>query len=173
MRWLRRPKNGSRHPISGRKASFHRAGSSAYTDGGGGWISTPQGQGGLTGLQWDQVRGDLFRLYYRLLLSDQVKGRTINAIDDTTVEISEAGDIVRLNMNPDTGLPASLDYQAKQPQGPPLKVEDNFSGFREVDGIKFPVQFTILNGGRKFADVTVTEIRLNTGLKEQDLARRR
>jgi hypothetical protein len=144
----------------------------AYTDGKGGWISTPQGQGPLTGQQLEQVRGDLFRLYVRLLLSDQQSDRTVNAIDDESVEISGPGEIVTLKMNPDTGLPASIYYQSKPAQGPPLKVEDTYSEFREVDGIKFPVQLTILNGGRKFADVTVTDIRLNTGLKEQDLARR-
>ena len=144
----------------------------AYTDGKGGWINTPQGQGPLTGQQLEQVRGDLFRMYVRLLLSDQQSDRTVNAVDDETVEISGPGEIVTLKMNPDTGLPASIYYQSKPAQGPPLKVEDTYSEFREVDGIKFPVQLTILNGGRKFADVTVTEIRLNTGLKEQDLARR-
>jgi hypothetical protein len=43
----------------------------AYTDGKIGWISTPQGWGALTGAQRSQVLGDLFRVYYRLLLSDR------------------------------------------------------------------------------------------------------
>jgi hypothetical protein len=75
-------------------------------------------------------------------------------------------------MNPETGLPTSLYYESVPVSGPPVKVEDTLADFQEVDGIKFPFQITILDGGKKFADVTVTEIRLNTGLKEQDLAKK-
>src|ERR1019366_1883673 len=70
-------------------STFPAGGVSAYTDGKVGWISTPQGWGALTGAQRSQVLGDLFRIYYRLLLSDRLEGRTVNAIDASSVQISD------------------------------------------------------------------------------------
>ena len=55
-----------------------------------GWISTPQGEGPLVGLQLDQVRGTLFRLYFRLLLSDRIPGRTLTVTGNGGVEVSSA-----------------------------------------------------------------------------------
>ena len=63
----------------------------AYSDGRIGWIATPQGQGMLAGAQLKQVKGDLFRLYFRLMLSDRIEGRTVNAADSGMVTLREAG----------------------------------------------------------------------------------
>ena len=56
--------------------------------------------------------------------------------------------------------------------GPPLYTEDVLDDYRDVDGIKLPYKITINQSGKKFADVTVTEYKLNSGLKLSDLARR-
>ena len=61
---------------------------SAYSDGQAGWIATPQGGGPLAGAQLKQVQGDLFRLYFRLLLSDRLPDRQVNYIGENTIEIS-------------------------------------------------------------------------------------
>ena len=36
-------------------------------------------------------------------------------------------------------------------------------------GIKVPYSFTLLQGGQKFADVTVIDFQVNKGLKVEDL----
>ncbi|HEV3202301.1 MAG TPA: pitrilysin family protein [Bryobacteraceae bacterium] len=145
---------------------------SAYWDGQNGWLAAPQGTGVLAGAQLKQVQGDLFRLYFRLLLSDRIEGRTVNAAADDTIEISDAsGEIARVVVNSD-GLPASVLYDAVRMAGPPVAVEEDFSDFREVAGIKVPYVVRIVQGGQKFADVTVTDFRVNTGLKVQDLGKR-
>jgi hypothetical protein len=56
--------------------------------------------------------------------------------------------------------------------GAPLFTEDVYDDYRDVNGIKMPFKITINQGGRRFADVTVTEHKLNTGIKTTDLARR-
>ena len=77
----------------------------AYTDGKIGWISTPQGWGALTGAQRSQVFGDLFRVYYRLLLSDRLEGRTVNAIDGNSVQITDTtGQVASVEFDPQTHL---------------------------------------------------------------------
>ena len=145
----------------------------AFTDGKIGWISTPQGWGALAGTQSKQVFGDLFRLYFRLLLSDRLEGRTVNAIDDTTVQISDAtGQVASLEFDPKTWLPRKVSYDTPQAAGPPLYSEDVYDDFRDIAGIKIPFKLTINQGGHKFADVVVNQYRINTGIKPVDLAKR-
>ncbi|HEV2445276.1 MAG TPA: hypothetical protein VGS58_05120, partial [Candidatus Sulfopaludibacter sp.] len=145
----------------------------AYTNGKDGWISTPQGSGPLAGAQLKQVQGDLFRLYFRLLLSDRIAGRTLTALDENTIEIADAdGQTVRMTFDPQTGLPQKLNYETAQAAGPPISVQDSYSDFRDVGGIQMPFKTTIMQGDQKFADVTVTEAKVNSGLKLEDMERR-
>jgi zinc protease len=145
----------------------------AYTDGRLGWISTPQGWGGLVGTQLKQVQGDLFRTWFRLMLSDLVEGRTVNAVDGTTIQISDAAGMeCKVEFDSQSGLPRRVTYDTAQAIGAPLYTEDIFEDFREVEGIKLPFKITINQGGRKFADVSVKEYQLNSGLKQVELSRR-
>jgi zinc protease len=144
---------------------------SAYTDGKIGWIATPQGWGALAGPQSKQVLGDLFRLYFRLLLSDRLEGRTVNAVDDNTVQISDtAGQVASVEFDPQTGLPHRVSYDTAQAAGPPIYTEDVYDDFRDIGGVKLPFKITINQGGRRFADVLVKQYRINTGIKPIDLA---
>lgn len=146
---------------------------SAYSDGKEGWISTPQGSGALMGAQLKQVQGDLFRLYFRLLLSDRIPGRTVNALDDATVEIGDAGrQVVRVMFDPQTGMPRKMLYESVHAAGPPVAVQETLSDFREVGGIRVPYRIEITQEGTKFAGVIVTDFRINTGLKLADLEKK-
>lgn len=146
---------------------------SAYSDGKAGWISTPQGWGALAGAQLKQQQGDLFRSYFRLLLSDRIEARTVNAVDQNIVEITDTtGQLARLEFDPATGLPKRTTYDTPQQSGAPLFTEEVYDDFREVAGIKVPFKTVITQGGRKFADVAVTDCKINAGLKLVDLARR-
>jgi hypothetical protein len=143
---------------------------SAYTDGRIGWIATPQGSGPLAGAQLKQVQGDLFRLYFRLLLSDRIAGRKVNALDDNTVEISDTGGaIARLELNAETGLPQRLLYEVARASGPPIPEEEVWADFQEVAGVKVPQKTTIMQGGRKFAEMKLTECKVNSGIQLQEL----
>ena len=145
----------------------------AYSDGKSGWIVTPQGTGPLTGPQLKQVQGNLFRFYFRLLLSDRIPGRQVNYVGENTVEISgESGESARLVVNPDTGLPDRVTYEAVHTAGPQVMVEERYTRFGEVAGVKLPFAITILQGGRNFAEVSVKDYKVNTGLKVEDLRRR-
>ena len=141
---------------------------SAYYDGSQGWISTPQGEGPLTGAQLSQVQGDLFRLYFQLLLSDRLAGRTLAASDSHSLDITGA-ESAHVTFDAATGLPQTVSYEAVHVAGPPMQVEDAYSDFRDVDGIKVPFKIVIMQGGQKFADVTVQEVKFNSGLKLADL----
>jgi zinc protease len=146
---------------------------SAYWDGKVGWYASFRSWTPLAGAQLKSVQGDLFRVYFPFLLSDRTEGRTVNAIGEHTVEISDqAGNIVQLEIDAESGLPSRLLYQSSPVQGPPQTMQEDYADFREVNGIRMPHQVTILHGGRKYADVRVDEVRLNTGLRIEDLRRR-
>jgi zinc protease len=145
-----------------------------YFDGKTGRISTPNGEGPLTGAQLRQVRGDLLRLYVPLLLSDRMEGRTVNAVDDSTIEISDTnGEFARLVLDPASNMPSRVLYETLPSVGSQISVQEVFSDFREVEGIKLPHAITIMQSGQKFADVTVTGFQTNKGLKLTDLQKLR
>ncbi len=141
-----------------------------YSDGKTGWMSSPQGSGPLPPEQLKPVRAKLVRLYFPMLLSDRLEGRTVNQVADNALEILDSeGDSVRLYIDPKTGLPAKVEYASPQMGGPPAKIEETFDGFEEVNGIKVPNRMTITQNGHKYADVAVQSLKINTGLKPEDL----
>ena len=145
----------------------------AFCDGRAGWIAAPQGSGPLAGAQLKQVQSDLFRLYFRLLLSDRIEGRTVNALDDNTIEIADTtGQTARLELDAATGLPQRVLYEAARAGGPPIPAEEDWSDFQEIAGVKVPRGMTIMQGGRKYAEVKVTDFKVNSGIQPQELQKR-
>jgi zinc protease len=145
---------------------------SAYSDGKSGWLVVPQGTRSLVGPQLKQVQGDIFRIYFRMLLSDGSAGRTVNALDENTVQIQEDDQMEKVAFDPQTGLPQKVTYESVVVSGPPQPVEEDYSDFHDVDGVKVPFRVDILQGGKKFATVTVTDYKINTGLKPEELSKR-
>jgi hypothetical protein len=97
----------------------------------------------------------------------------VNAIDDTTLQISDAtGQVASVEFDPQTGLPKKVSYDTPQAAGPPIYSEDVYDDFRDIGGVKIPFKITINQGGHRFADVVVNQYRVNTGLKPLDLAKR-
>jgi hypothetical protein len=138
-----------------------------------GWIAVPQGSGPLAGAQLQQLQGDVFRLYFRLLLSDRLEGRTVNALNDNTVEIADAaGQTARLEFDAETYLPQRLIYEIPRAGGPSVSAEEDWSDFQEVAGVKAPHRITIIQSGRKYAEERITDFKVNSGIKLEDIQRR-
>jgi hypothetical protein len=55
--------------------------------------------------------------------------------------------------------------------GPLLVFEEEYSDFREVNGIQVPFHVTYHRGGKYLAESIVTRVEINTGLKLEDLER--
>lgn len=144
-----------------------------FFDGTSGWMVTPQGSGPLPEAQIKQIREGLFRAYFRLLLSDRAADRTVNLAGENELEISaKGGPAVRLFVDAKTGLPLKQTYRSAQPQGPPAAIEETFADFRDVQGIKVPHKISIVQNGNKFAEVTVQEFKINTGLTPEALSKK-
>jgi zinc protease len=143
---------------------------SMYCDGKLGWVSTARGSGPLRGSTLREMRNEVFHVYFSLLLAG---GEAIVvAVDDRTVEISAGDEIVRLVTDPATGLPQQLLYDSPQPSGPALPIEEEYSDFREVNGIQVPFHVTYHQGGKYLAESTVSQFQINIGLQLEDLERR-
>ncbi len=145
---------------------------SVYSDGASGWLSGAQGVQNLTPPVLKQIRGETFRQLAGLALSDRDPNRTVNYAGEGVIEISSKdGESVRLSVDEKTGLPAKVAYQQSAAEGGSA-VEEVFSDWRDVDGIRLPFQLTILQGGKKFAGVTVQDYKINSGLAPETLAKK-
>jgi hypothetical protein len=109
-------------------------------------------------------------VYFAMLLSDRLPGRAVSLAGDGALDISdEQGDAVRLFIDEKSGLPAKVEYTVPSMGAPPATIDETFDGFEEVNGIQTPNRMTITQNGHKYAAVTVQSLKINTGLKVEDL----
>jgi hypothetical protein len=145
---------------------------SVYSDGTSGWIAGMQGVQNLPPAVLKQIHGEAFRQIASLALSDRDPNRTVNQPSDGVLEISSKdGDSVSITVDEKTGLPAKLAYQQTPAEGG-TAVEETFSDWRDVDGIRLPFQWSIMQGGKKFAGVTIQDYKINSGLTAETLGKR-
>ena len=140
----------------------------SFTNGTNGWVKGPQGDGALVGPMLKQAQGEIFRSYFRLMTSDRDASRTVNYSGAGILDITDkSGGAVRLFIDEKTGLPQKQSYA-----GPQGTVEEIWSDLRSVDGVKVPFRITITQAGRKFAEVTVQDYKVNTGVTEAEMSKR-
>jgi zinc protease len=144
----------------------------AYTDGKTGWLTSPQGKMALSGPQLKQAQGELFRSYFSLLLSDRDPGRTVALAGDNRLKISDSnGNSVELKIDPATKLISTISYLQEQPSSQPMSINMDFSDYRFVDDIKVPFKYAATQNGKDMSETTVSDCKLNSGLKLEDLAK--
>ncbi len=143
-----------------------------YSDGNGGWLKGMQGVQNLSPAVLRQVRGEIFREIARLMLSDRDPDRVVNSVGEGVVEISSKnGPRVELQLDETTGVPLKLSYQ-ENGAGGAGSIEQTFSDWRDVDGLRLPFQWTVMQGGKKFADVKIQEYKINSGLTAEELSKK-
>jgi zinc protease len=142
----------------------------AYTDGKMGWLSTPQGFMPMPAPVLKQAQGEVFRNLPHVMLADRDPSLEVTATGENAVEISsQDGERVTIEFDASTGLPASETYQ--QP-GAAAKIEETFSDWRDVEGLKMPFKMTLLQNGKPAGELTVQGYKLNSGLKVEELSKR-
>jgi len=152
-----------------------------FVQGGEGWIQGPQGQRALPPAQLREARLQLLRVRERLLLSGRGPQRTVNFAGEgeaagepaEIVEVSGPEEFsVKLWIGSESGDLLKTAYQGTAMTGAPAAIEEVYSDFREVEGVRTPFQATVYQNGEKFADVTVKRVAYNTGLTAGDLSQR-
>ena len=142
----------------------------AYSDGQSGWLQTPQGNIPMPPPVIQQVRGELFRVWTALALSDRDPERIVNFAGNATIEISgKQNENIKVQVDEQTGLPLKRSYQMP---GAPVAIEEELADWRDVGGIKLPQKITITQGGHKAGESIVSQIEINTGLKAEELSKK-
>ena len=140
----------------------------AFTNGTMGWVKSPQGESPLMGPMLKQAQGEIFRSYFSLLSSDRDPNRTVSYVGPGLLDIADkSGVSIRLSVDESTGLPLKSSYT-----GPQGAIEETWSDLRAVDGMKAPFKITVSQGGKKFSEVTVQDLKVNTGITEAELSKR-
>jgi zinc protease len=142
-----------------------------FSDGKSGWAATPQGVGALPDAQMKQIEFENFRIWPALMLSDSNPDRVVADQGGGKIEISDkAGHSVLLAFDPATGLPASETYAA--PGNPNGSIEEVYSGWHDVSGLKLPGKITLSQGGHHYADIAVNDVSVNKGLTVEQLSKK-
>ncbi|MBX9603235.1 MAG: insulinase family protein [Bryobacteraceae bacterium] len=141
-----------------------------YSDGQTGWLSAPQGMQPMSPPVLEQVRGEMFRTLPWLLSEE---GLQANLVGPGAIEISSAAGAARLEIDDLSGLPKRMIYSAPGASAAPdARIVETFSDWRDVGGIQLPFAITVEQGGKKFGDMTVSELRINSDLKAEELAKK-
>ncbi len=141
-----------------------------YSDGKTGWFAGPQGTQPAPPPVLKQVQGELFRMIFTLLASDRDPTRKVNAVGPNRLRISDAqGEAGEFEVDAQTGLLTSGTFPSIQTGGASQDVTVKYSDWRDVGGLKLPHKATLSAGSQPMGEATVTEWKLNSGLKVEDL----
>ncbi len=145
-----------------------------------GWMQGPQGQMPLAGAALKQAQGALFRVRESLLLSDRDAERKVNFVESSELE-GKATEVIEVSAGEGLSVKLWIDsasgdvlktaYAGAAMSGAPAEVAEIFSDYREVDGIRVPFQTKILQNGKDFAELTVSEAAYNSGLEKEALSK--
>ena len=81
------------------------------------------------------------------------------------------GQMVKMVFDPSTGLLKNVLYDTITATGQ-VSVSETYSDYRDAAGMKLPFSVVITVGGQKLQEVTVKSIKVNTGIKLQELEKR-
>lgn len=138
-----------------------------------GWVGSAGRLSPLSQGMLGQVRGELLRLLPRLATSDRDPGRTVSHGGSNVLMITgERGTAVRIYVDEATNLPARLVYQSVSGAGLPATAEETWSDWIESGGLRFPGRIVLRVDGRRAGEVTVSSVKVDSGLKAADLERK-
>ncbi len=149
-----------------------------FFDGSGGWEVVPDG--GLLELKGSEleiVRREVTVFWPKIVLADRDPGFHVASGGDGTVRIVAAdGTVEDIAVDPRTGLPArsfgtvvsgtvTTGYQR-------VRDRTEYAEWQTADGIQWPHKTVKFHDDVKRAEITTTEIRLNTGVQLEELSAR-
>ena len=149
-----------------------------YYDGTGGWISTPRGVRDLPDRMKKSLQGQLARNTLSLLRAEgdftvQFEKRDkVGETEADVIVIAKEGRSVRLFVDSSTGAVLKKAYRAPSQMGGLADLEEIYSEYKEVSGIKVPFCVQVTRNGSKFMEVSLTEVKFDTGVKPPDLAKK-
>ncbi len=144
-------------------------------DGTSAWMSTPMGVQDAPAPLLQEMRAGLRRFFFMLLLAPESEGITVvhrgtESLEGKPVEVLQYQDgesVFTLYLDATSRLPLKLVYQGSDPfSGARAEFEDIYSDYREVSGVKYPFRTVTQQGGKRFVEMVVSEVKINTGVAE-------
>ncbi len=139
-----------------------------------GWMKSPQGIQNLPESQLKDMKKSLERDTIYLLQNIRKEGIEIQTLEPEEIKgkkvevilITDAkGNSIKLAIDSETSLIVRKSYQGKTMMGP-AKLEEFYSDYREVSGIKIPFHIIINSNDKKFAEVNILEVKINSQIPE-------
>ncbi|MGO9093901.1 MAG: M16 family metallopeptidase [Bryobacteraceae bacterium] len=139
------------------------------------WRKSPQGVQEMPPSAAGEVEGNLFRDTIWLMQNIENPALTVQWLGSaeaggTPVEGIAVSDPARkltvtLYVDAKTGLLVKKVYTASM-MGPPSEMEEFYSDYRDAQGVKMPFKAVVNSGGKKRAEQTITEVKINPGVAE-------
>jgi outer membrane lipoprotein-sorting protein len=150
-------------------------------DGNSVWMKTPQGTQVMPESQKAERLAELNRNTLMILRNfnsgaykvqamekAEVDGKPVNVVALTDNTSQKA---TTLYIDLQSGLLHKKAYNGILMGGPPADIEELFADYREVDGIKMAFKTTIFSGGQKRAEISLSEVKFNTGADDSLFAK--
>jgi len=145
-----------------------------YFDGTSGWEILPDGTvADLKGDELNFARNYLYGLDLNVWLADRDPHYVIGSPGPNIITIMAKDNSFpgnEITLNPATFLPVKEKGMAHPDPNHPVSDETIFGQWQVVVGVKFPGLITKLHNGKKLAEITVEQTKLDGGLKAADLA---
>ena len=137
------------------------------------WAKTPQGIKEAPAAAADEAKEEAFRdTVFLLARANTLEAQDLGmvALGDKQVQALLVTDPqtkqeLRLLIDPATALLAGKQYTGNL-MGAPGEIQEQYLEFKDSAGIKVPSKVIIFQNGQKKGEVTVTDVSLNTGVKD-------
>jgi hypothetical protein len=124
----------------------------------------------LAGGELEFAKGYFTGFDLNLWLADQQPGWAVASPRPNVVRIEHDGKATDLTVDPTTKLPVSSAGVSLADPDHPVPGEMRYEEWKEVSGVRFPTRRVNYLSGLKRGDVITGTIRVNAGLRPQDLA---
>ena len=139
-----------------------------YVDQTSGWLHTPKGTQDMPAQLQKQIRDQASRSLTNLLVGLPKQESAPVATGDGKVQVkTEGGNLVTFKINASTGEIENISYAEEEGS-----VMETFSDWRDVSGVKLPFKTQMVKDGKPLQSAVASEVKINTGLKPEELSKR-
>ena len=107
---------------------------------------------------------------FNMWLADRMPGYTVTSPAPNVLRIEHDGDANDFTLDTATWLPVKTSGVSLANPDRPVQSEMRYEAWTEVAGVHFPTKRANFHSGAKLGEITEVAIRVNTGLKPQELA---
>jgi len=145
-----------------------------YFNGTSGWEILPNGRlSDLAGGELEFSRKYLSDFTRNVWLADRIPGYTITSLAHNVIRVSvhnKASGQIDIELDPDSWLPVKETSVSLADPAHPVPSETRIRKWTTIQGMHFPERVWVLHSGVRLADITTEEVKLNSGLRPEDLA---